>query len=86
MLPHPVLDRVPQGQLIDAKRFAPDWPRVEILFTDEQWRPATIIAWCRCRYGWVALVRWADGSEDWLVYNARYLQRSFDHLGGWSEE
>ena len=82
MLPHPILDRVPQGQLIDAKRFAPDWSQVEVLFTDEQWRPATILAWCRCQRAWVALVRWADGSEDWLMYNARYLQRSFDHLGG----
>jgi hypothetical protein len=31
-------------------------------------------------------MRWADGGEDWLVYNAKYLQRSSDHLGGWSEE
>jgi len=86
MQPHPVLARVPRGLLIQAERFAPDWPHAEVLFTDEQWRPATIVAWCRYRRAWAALVRWADGSEDWLVYNARYLQRSFDHLGGWSEE
>lgn len=37
------------------------------------------------RRAWVALVRWADGSEDWPKYNARYLQRSFEHLDSRSE-
>jgi hypothetical protein len=86
MRPHPGLERVPQGLLIHVERIQPDWPQAEILFDDDKWRSATILAWCRYRQGWAGLVRWADGTEDWLIYNARYFQRAFDHLGGWDEE
>ena len=86
MRPQPGLERVAQGLLIDCERFQPDWPQAEIRFSDGKWRPATILAWCRYRQAWVAFVRWADGTEEWLIYNARYVQRAFDHLGGWAEE
>jgi hypothetical protein len=67
-------------------RLPPDWPQAQVLFTDDQWRPATVVAWCGHSRAWAALVRWADGTEDWLRYDARYLHRSFDHPGGWTEE
>jgi hypothetical protein len=86
MRPHPVPDRVPRGRLLDAQRIQPDWPHVEVMFTDSRWRPAMIMAWCRNRGGWAVLVRWPDGTEDWLAYDARYLRRTFDHLGGWTDE
>ena len=82
----PVLARVPQGELIDADRFAPRWPQVIVLFTDERWHPATILAWCRYQHGWAALIHWPDGREDWRRHNPRCLRRSVEHLGGWLNE
>jgi hypothetical protein len=84
--PRPVPDRLPPGDVMHKVRLPPDWPRAQVLFTDHQWRTATIVAWCRHRSAWAALIRWADGTEDWLHYDPRYLQRSVEYLGGWSEE
>ena len=50
MTAQPVLARVPQGELIDADRLVPQWPQAIVLFTDQRWHPATILAWCRYRH------------------------------------
>jgi hypothetical protein len=68
--------------LLDADRLQPDWPWASVLFTDDSWRPATIVAWCRYRRGWAVLLRWRHGDEDWRVHDPRCLRRSNDDLGG----
>jgi hypothetical protein len=77
----PVLARIPQGELLSADRIAPHWPQAVVLFTDDSWRPATIVAWCRYRRGWAALIRWPDGQEDWRRNDPHRLRRSIEHLG-----
>ena len=57
-----------------------------VLFTDERWHPATILAWCRYQHGWAALIHWPDGREDWRRHDPRGLRRSVEHLGGWLNE
>jgi hypothetical protein len=32
-----------------------------------------------------ALIRWADGSEEWRRYDPRCLRRSYEQLGGWDD-
>ncbi|MGH3398053.1 MAG: hypothetical protein ACRDPO_25530 [Streptosporangiaceae bacterium] len=54
-----------------------------MLYDDGIWRVVGIVAWCRHRQGWAALIRWPDGHEDWRRHDARYLVRSFEHLGSW---
>jgi hypothetical protein len=68
-----------------ADRLQPRWPEATVLFTDGQWRSATIIAWCRYRQTWAVLIRWPDGTEDWREYDPACVQQSFDHLGAWAE-
>jgi hypothetical protein len=79
----PVLTRVPQGELIGADRLSPQWPQAMVLFSDGRWRPATIVAWCRYRHGWAALLHWPDGHEDWRHHDPQCLLRSVEQLGGW---
>ena len=86
MAARPVLRRVPQGELIGTDRLAPAWPQAIVLFTDERWRPVTILAWRRHRHGWAALIRRPDGREDWRRHDPRGLRRSVEHLGGWAGE
>ena len=78
-----MLALVPRGILIDAERLSPAWPQAAVLFDDGEWRVVTIVAWCRYRPGWAALIRWPDGHEDWRRYDARHLVRSFEHEGSW---
>lgn len=85
MLPEPTLARLPRGQLLDAERLPPHWPQAIVLFTDNRWRPATILAWCRYGRGWAVLVRWPDGAEDWSVHDPERVARSVEHLGGWAD-
>jgi hypothetical protein len=84
MLPEPLLAQLPHGQLLDADRLQPDWPQATVLFSDDSWRPATIIAWCRYRLGWAVLIRWADSGEDWRLHDPEHPRRSAEHLGGWA--
>jgi hypothetical protein len=84
VLAQPLLIRIPQGQLLHAERLPPDWPQATVLFSDDRWHPATILAWCRYRGGWAVLLRWPDGSEDWRAHDPQRLMRSAEHLGGWA--
>jgi hypothetical protein len=81
----PVLSRVPQGLLIDAARVSPSFPDVVVLFTDNEWRGGTILAWCRHRRAWVALIRWPNGNEDWWEHDARFLRPNVEPCGGWAD-
>jgi len=83
--PQPATVRIPQGELLGIDRIAPPWPQADVLFTDEQWRPATVLAWCRYRRGWAALMRWPDGTEDWRIHDPECIRRSFAHLGGFAD-
>lgn len=74
-----------RGQLIGIDRLTPQWPQVLVLFTDECWHPATIVAWCPYQRGWAALIRWPDGSEDWRKHDPHCLRRSVEYLGDWAE-
>jgi hypothetical protein len=80
----PVPRRIPQGELLGLDRVTPPWPEADVLFTDKRWRTATVLAWCRYRRGWAALIRWADGTEEWRNYDPRWLRRSCEHPGGWA--
>ena len=86
MPPEPVLARVPRGSFIYADRLQPRWPQASVLFTDDHWRSATVIAWCRYQKTWAALIRWPDGIEDWRIYDPACFQQAFDHLGNWTDE
>jgi hypothetical protein len=70
----PMLSRVPTGELIDSPRRAPVRSAAEVLFSDTSWRPCLIVAWARYRGGWAALIRWADGREDWRQFNRRHMR------------
>ncbi|MGH3402780.1 MAG: hypothetical protein ACRDRJ_09790 [Streptosporangiaceae bacterium] len=76
-----LLTLVPRGILIDADRASPSWPQAAVLYDDDQWRVVDILAWCRYRQSWASLIRRPDGHEDWRRRDARYLVRSFEHLG-----
>ena len=69
-----------------ADRLQPRRPDATILLTDERWRPATIVAWCRYQQTWAVLIRWSDGTEDWRTYDPACFQQSSDHLGAWADE
>ena len=56
---------------MDADRLTPSRPMATVLQSDGHWHPATILAWCRYRGGWAALLRWPDGSEDWRRHDPR---------------
>jgi hypothetical protein len=77
MSAQPVLTLVPRGSLIDADRHSPAWTQAAAWYDDDNWRLVTVVAWCRYRRGWAALIRWPDGHEDWRDYDRRYLVRSF---------
>jgi hypothetical protein len=68
---------------MQADRISPAWPQAAVLFDDGQWRTVTIVAWCRYRHGWAALLRWRDGQEDWRRYEVSQMTRSHEHLGSW---
>jgi hypothetical protein len=74
--PQPVLVRIPRGQLMHVVRLQPTWTHAVALFTDDQWRPATVQAWCRLQGSWAALIEWADGTQDWRAYDARCLREA----------
>jgi hypothetical protein len=74
--PQPVPQRIPRGELLAIDRVAPPWPDAEVLFTDHRWRTVTVLAWCKYRRGWAALIRWPDGSEEWRRHDPRFLRRS----------
>ena len=76
MTAQPVPERIPQGELLGLDRVTPLWTEADVLFTDRCWRPATVVAWCRYRRGWAALIRWADGTEEWRRHDPGYLRRS----------
>ena len=81
----PMLDPVPKGAVIDAGRLAPSQPAATVLHSDGRWHPATIVAWCRYRGGWAALMRWPDGSEDWRRHDPDRMRPSIEHLGSWDQ-
>ena len=68
-----MLELVPRGAVLYADRLTPPWPQAAVLYSDGRWYPVTLLAWCRYRAGWAALIRWADGSEDWRKQDPRYL-------------
>lgn len=78
-----MLDRVPKGAVMYADRLTPAWPEAAVMHNDGHWHPATILAWCRYRRGWAALIHWPDGTEDWRRYDPDRLCRSVNHLGSW---
>lgn len=80
-MPQPVAARIPQGELLGIDRIAPPWPEADVLFSDGRWRPATVLAWCRYRGGWAALMRWSDGGQDWRVHDPQCIRRFAAHLG-----
>jgi hypothetical protein len=74
--PQPVLVRIPRGQLMHVNRLEPVWTQAVALFTDDRWRPATVLAWCRLLGSWAALIQWPDGTQDWRAYDARCLRQA----------
>jgi hypothetical protein len=76
-----MLDQVPRGAVMYADRLPPAWPTITVLHSDGRWHPATILALCRYRSGWAALIRWPDGHEDWRQYDPDRLHRSAEHFG-----
>jgi hypothetical protein len=83
--PQPLAARIPQGELLGIDRITPPWRQADVLFTDDRWRQATVLAWCRYRRGWAALLRWPDGQEDWRQHDPLCLRRSIEHRGAWSD-
>jgi hypothetical protein len=83
--PQPVAARIPAGKLLNIDRQSPPWPQADVLFTDDQWQQTTVLAWCRYRRGWAALMRWAGGTEDWRVHDPDCIRPSVAHLGGFAD-
>jgi hypothetical protein len=75
----PVPARVPQGELIGFDRVTPPWREADVLFTDNRWRSAIVLAWCKYPRGWAALLHWADGTQEWRRHDPRALRRAGDH-------
>ena len=56
-----------------AARISAPWTTAVVLFTDQTWRPAEVVAWCRYRGGWAVLIRWPDGIQDWRQHDSLRL-------------
>lgn len=81
----PMLDLVPAAVVAPFRRQTPAHPQANVLYSDGQWRPAMIVAWCQYRGGWAALLRWPDGHQDWRRHDAKYMLPSVEHLGSWGK-
>jgi hypothetical protein len=69
----PDLPRIPKGELMHAPRISAPWTTAVVLYTDQTWHPAEVMAWCRYRSGWAVLIRWPDGSQDWREHDSLRL-------------
>jgi hypothetical protein len=69
----PALLPIPEGMLT-GRRSEPRQRHAEALYTDQSWRPCTIMAWAAADAGWAALVRFADGTGGWYSHDRRYLR------------
>lgn len=47
---------------------------VHVLFDDGAWRRATVLGWASDpRRGWLVLLRWPNGIEEWRRYDRRFI-------------
>ena len=59
----------------------PRQPRAEALYTDQSWRPCTILSWGKTPAGWAARIRWPDGRVDWRLHDPQHLRAATAQRG-----
>lgn len=66
---HPAEPELEGGQAV------PQHPAEEALWTDQTWRPCTVLAWARAAGGgWVVFIRWPDGASGWYEHDPGCLR------------
>lgn len=80
----PIMPAAPQHQVNAAAHLPPRHSAAHALYTDQSWRPCTVLGWCRGTSGgptpeelapaWLVHLRFADGSAGWFVCSSRSLR------------
>jgi hypothetical protein len=70
----PMLGPLGPAEFPDRPDRCPANPAAEVLYSDQSWRPAMVLAWRPLRGGWAVRLRWPDRTADWRRYDARYLR------------
>ena len=69
-----ILKPLAPAELPDAPDIEPRNAAVEVLYSDQSRRPARLLNWRQLEGGWAVRLRWPDRTEDWRVYDGRYIR------------